>query len=133
MVSLKALLSYSSFFNYLYIDGGKKKKKERELNYCYLFKQGFIVVLEGVVIELESIIICLKNAVISFKLLGFPTSASVLEPNSNLSWLQPKFLCQLHFSLGLKLVFHLEVLLQGLHLIHAQSPLFLRDVPSGFF
>lgn len=85
----------------------------------YLIPKGFIVVLESVVIELESVVIGFKKAIVSLQLLGFPTSSSVLEPNSHLPWLQTQFLCQLHFSLGFKLVLHLEVLLQGLDLVHA--------------
>lgn len=75
--------------------------------------------LEVVIIDLERVIIGLENAKVTFQLLGLPTSTAVLEPHSNLSWLEAKFLGKLHFSFWFKLVLHLEIFLQGLHLFNA--------------
>lgn len=85
----------------------------------YLFMKSLIVMLERIKADLERVIVGLENAVIAFQLLGFPTSSAVLEPHGNLSWLKTKLLGKLHFSLRLKLVLHLEILLQGLHLLNA--------------
>lgn len=86
--------------------------------------------LEFLKVELEAVVIGFEDAVISLQLLGLPPGAAVLEPNGHLSRLQAEFLSKLHFPLWLELVLNLEVLLQCLDLVNAQSPLLLRNMPT---
>ena len=86
--------------------------------------------MKFLVLSLECIIFCfncfelsLKEIIVFLQLLGLPPGPPVLEPYSNLSWLQTKGSSQLHFPLGLKLVTQLKILLKCFHLLHVQPPL----------
>ena len=88
--------------------------------------------LKFLVLSLECIIICfdcfklsLKKIIVFLQLFCLPPCSPVLEPYSNLSWLQTKSSSQLHFPLWLKLVAQLKVLLKCLNLFHVKPPLLL--------
>lgn len=93
--------------------------------YIHLITKFCVVGLKGVIVSLENFELFLQEGVVFLKLLSFPPGSPVLEPNGNLSGVQPKGLSKLQLPLRLKLVPQLKTPLECLHLFQLQPPLLL--------
>lgn len=95
---------------------------------AYLGFEGVFLSEGGFEVRFEFEVAGVQHFVVALELFGFPAGAAVLEPHGHLAGLQAELLGKLHFALGLQLVLHLEVALQGAHLVEREPALFLHRV-----